>query len=72
MLVGEIQKNTRERIRVTIEEFKGHKFIDLRVYYPDSEGTWRPTPKGIVLTQSIIDGVMELLTQGSEALGREL
>jgi hypothetical protein len=70
VLIGEVEKNTRELIRVTIEKFKGHRFIDLRVYYLDSEGTGRPTQKGIALTESIIDEVMELLTRGREALGK--
>lgn len=70
MLIGEVAKNTRERIRVSVEEYKGHTFIDLRTYYEASEGEWKPTPKGIVLTQSIIDEVMDLLTQGREAQRR--
>ena len=27
MQIAEIEKNTKERIRVSIEEYKGHKFI---------------------------------------------
>ena len=68
MLIGEVEKNARERVRITVEEFKGHKFVDLRVYYLDREGTGKPTPKGIALTENIIDEVMGLLTRGHKAL----
>lgn len=32
MMIGEIQKNSMERIRVSTVEYKGHAFIDARVY----------------------------------------
>ena len=44
----EIQKNSREVIRISESEYEGHKFVDLRVWYSDN-GEMKPTKKGIVL-----------------------
>ena len=40
----EIQKNSREVIRITDSEYEGHKFVDLRIWYTDG-GHYKPTKK---------------------------
>ncbi len=40
----EIQKNSREVIRITESEYEGHKFVDLRIWYTDG-GEYKPTKK---------------------------
>lgn len=43
-----IKKNGRERVEVSISEFKGRKFLDVRNYYYDSDSDeWKPTQKGV-------------------------
>ncbi len=66
MLIGEVQKNALERIRVSKAEYKGHKFIDVRTYFRDDAGEWRPTKKGIAIPPDSIRAVIDLLkkTQG--------
>jgi hypothetical protein len=68
MQIAEIEKNAKERIRVSIEEYKGHKFVDCRVYFEDEGGEWRPTKKGIALNDKCIDPVIEALQKASKAL----
>ena len=63
MLIAEIQKNLKERIQVSIEEYRGHKFIDLRVYFEAEDGEWKPTKKGIALNNECIDAVIEALQE---------
>ena len=47
-IIGEIQKNSKEKIIISINEYEGHKYIDLRVYYEDNNTLdWKPTKKGI-------------------------
>ncbi|MBA4419405.1 MAG: transcriptional coactivator p15 [Syntrophus sp. (in: bacteria)] len=64
----EIEKNAKERIRVSIEEYRSHKFIDCRVYFEDDGGTWRPTKKGIALNGESIKEVIQALKKASERL----
>jgi hypothetical protein len=68
MLICDIEKNQKERIRVSIEEYKGHKFVDTRVYFQDEAGEWRPSKKGIALNADTIDEVVEALQKASKKL----
>jgi hypothetical protein len=68
MLISEIEKNTKERIRVSIEEYRGTTFVDLRVYFEDGAGEWRPTKKGIALNDESIDPVIKALQKASKKL----
>lgn len=68
MLIAELEKNQKEKIRIEITEYRGHKFCDVRVYFEDEQGTWRPTKKGIALNDECIDPVIEALQRASKAL----
>ncbi len=68
MLIAEIEKNSTELIRVIITEYKGHKFIDCRVYYKDDQGEWKPTRKGISLNAETIDEVAEAIKNAKHHL----
>jgi Transcriptional Coactivator p15 (PC4) len=46
LVVAEIEKNARERFRVTIDSFKGTNVIDLRTFFVDGENV-RPTRSGL-------------------------
>lgn len=62
----DIQKNSLERIRIQKTEYKGKEYIDMRVFYQDKNGNWKPSPKGITfspgLLKDIIAGLRELQT----------
>ena len=49
-VLAQFEKNTTEVVRVSLTEFRGHKLIDLRVYYRDDEGQYRPTKKGVSIS----------------------
>jgi hypothetical protein len=68
VLICEVEKNTKERIRISIEDFKGHKFIDCRVYFQDEAGEWHPTKKGIALNADTVDEVIDGLKKAGEKL----
>jgi hypothetical protein len=48
-VIAQFEKNATEVVRVSLAEYRGHKLIDLRVYYSDGEGQYRPTKKGVSL-----------------------
>jgi hypothetical protein len=68
MHICEIEKNMKERIRVSIEEYRGSTFVDLRVYWEDEQGEWRPSKKGIALNGDCIDQVIEALQKARKEL----
>ena len=49
----EIRKNKNEVIRIQLKEYKEHKLIDLRVWYEDEEGEYKPTKKGISFNRNL-------------------
>ena len=59
----EIQKNSREVIRISPSEYEGHQFIDLRIWYDDN-GEMKPTKKGISFNPSkaeeVIEGILKV------------
>ena len=53
-LVTKFNKNNTEEVHVQITEYKGHKLIDLRVfYYPEGEEEPKPTKKGISISTEL-------------------
>lgn len=52
---------------VSLEEYRGHRLCDCRVYWNDN-GTWRPSKKGIALNGENIDEVIELLKRASDIM----
>jgi hypothetical protein len=71
VLIGEIVKNVNERLRITVESYRGHSFVDLRIYYRDHDENWKPTTKGVALKPNIVDEVIRLLTAAQAAQGPE-
>jgi hypothetical protein len=61
MLIGEIIKTSSERLRITVEEYKGNTFVDLRIYYCTDEDAWKPTKKGVAIKPATLDEVIGLL-----------
>ena len=48
-VIADIERNSREIIRVEVSEFKGRELINLRIWYTHIDGTYKPTQKGVAL-----------------------
>jgi len=48
-VVVEMDKGRNERILFSLSEFKGKSYADIRIYYEDDEGEWKPTKKGVTV-----------------------
>ena len=65
-IIGEVVKNSKEKIVISINEYEGHKYIDLRVYYEDNNTLdWKPTKKGIALSKKNIKEIIKYLDEAS-------
>lgn len=67
-VIKDIEKNAREKIRLSLTEFKGYDLVDLRVYYEDEEGNPKPTKKGISFKTGIISQVVEALQEAEKEI----
>lgn len=70
MDLGTIAKNSREEIRLTVESFKGMDLVNIRVWYRDDAGEYRPGRKGIAFKLELLPEVLTALDKaliGGEA-----
>ena len=69
--VGIVGKNKTEEVRVRFGQFKGHDFLDLRVYYSRGQDeAYRPSPRGLTIKPSKIPDLIKVL-QEAERQARE-
>jgi hypothetical protein len=52
-VIAQFEKNAKEVVRVSLSEYRGHKLFDVRVYYSDDEGQYKPTRKGVSLSVNL-------------------
>ena len=58
-----IEKNSRESIVVSETEYKGNKYVDVRVFYKDGpEETLKPTRKGVSIRPEQVAELVAALT----------
>jgi hypothetical protein len=48
-VITTVAKNPLEEIRISRRTYKTFEFIDIRLFYQDDDGTWRPTKHGITV-----------------------
>jgi hypothetical protein len=68
MIIGEIQKTGTDKIIVTVKEFKGKTYVDVRNFFENDEGEMIPTKKGVSLTPENVDELIRLLTEAKDKL----
>lgn len=72
--VAVIEKNTREDVRVTLDEFHGVQVVDVRIYADFKTGTIgairSPTKKGISLKVEKLDALIYGLGKARDEAAR--
>jgi hypothetical protein len=72
IIVAEWQRNSREIVRVALDRFNNRETIDIRSWWQDSEGNWRPGRGGLTLAvkhlPALAEGLADAL-QRARALG---
>jgi hypothetical protein len=65
----EIRKNKSEVIRIQLKEYEGHKLVDIRVWYEDENGEYKPTKKGVSfnrhLSMNVSNAITEVMSENS-------
>jgi len=73
-VVAKFERSSTEIVRASIKEFKTKKYIDLRIYYMDDQGEWKPTKKGISLATDFmpeLKAAVEALEAGLKEMEAE-
>lgn len=45
-MIAELEKNKGERLRIELTEFKGYRLINMRIFWRDPLGEWKPGKGG--------------------------
>jgi hypothetical protein len=70
--ICEFSKNVREKVVLSLSEFKGQHYLDTRIFTaPENGGPDIPTKKGITLAVDLYPQFREALGQLESALVRE-
>ena len=66
-MTSEIQKRENEIIRISINKYQGHEYIDIRQFYrEESSGEYKPTKKGCTFHPELLDEVIDALKKLKE------
>ena len=71
IVVSNFKRNATEEVRVGIKEFRGRRYIDLRIYYMDDKGEWKPTRKGISLATDFMPELKDAVLGLEKVLAEE-
>jgi len=66
--VLDLQKNARERLRITHTTFKGKPYIDLRVWFVDEAGDYQPSRSGVSIRPDHLAEIVRGLTLAGRGL----
>jgi Transcriptional Coactivator p15 (PC4) len=67
-LVARIAKNPTEEVRVSLSSYRGHDLIDIRVFFQDDQGEWRPTKRGVSLSVDSFAELREAVVKAEEMI----
>jgi hypothetical protein len=67
MVIGDIERGETEVLRISAEEYKGRKYIDVRIYFENDEGEWKPTKKGVTIQPDKVDIFVDLIKKAALA-----
>jgi Transcriptional Coactivator p15 (PC4) len=63
-LVAQFEKNSKEEVRLSVDDFHGRKIINMRVFYKAEGNEWRPGKQGLALSvdryRELADAIVKL------------
>jgi hypothetical protein len=73
VIIAELDKNRRERVRIALDQWQGHNLIDIRVtaQFGEAADVWAPTKKGLSMNVNMLPALLAALAE-AEAKAREL
>ena len=67
-ILATIERSDTEQLQISVSEYKGKSYLNMRIYYTTDEGaTWLPTKKGVTFSPDQLD----LLSEAIEAARTE-
>lgn len=55
-IIATIPRSATEKLQISINEYKGKSYLDMRIFYTTDDGaTWLPTKKGVTCSPENIE-----------------
>jgi hypothetical protein len=55
----EVQKNSRERVRISVDRHRGFDYVVARIWYIDSTGEFKPSRQAISLKPQLVPQLIQ-------------
>jgi hypothetical protein len=67
-VLHEFKRNADDTLRISLSNFKGRTYVDIRLFYQDANGELAPTKKGVTVTPELWDEFRAGIAAAEEAL----
>jgi len=68
-MLGTIERSDTEQLQIAVKEFKGRKYLDLRIFYTTDGGeSWLPTKKGVTCSPDDLETLKKAIDSAIEEL----
>lgn len=69
-ILATIPRSATEQVQISINEFKGKSYLDMRVFYTTDDGaTWLPTKKGVTCSPENIEILRDAIDEAMKEFG---
>ena len=67
-VVHAFKKGQDEQVQVSVGDYKNKKYVDVRVFFPNEEGTFFPTKKGLTLVVDLLPELVKGIQAAEKAI----
>lgn len=68
-LISTIERSATEQLQIAIKEYRGKKYLDLRIFYTtDGGASWLPTKKGVTVSPDHLSVLKEAIEVAANEL----
>ena len=70
-LLAAIERSDTEQLQISISEYRGKSYLNMRIFYTTDGQTWLPTKKGVTFTPEQIDMLEEAIQEAKKEFMEE-
>ena len=58
-----IPKNRKEEVRISVDTFKGHQLVNMRVWFEAEDGQMRPGKQGVAVKLDLVPELVSAIQE---------
>lgn len=63
-LIATVPRSATEQLQISINEYKGKSYLDMRIYYTTDDGlNWLPTKKGVTVSPENMERLKDAIDE---------